>query len=118
MPDAFERLMGVSKNIYMAASGAFAAGKFYRCEILALGAVGMTSFLRDDNETSEDMKVRAETLRKACRDLAFQARAAFMELRQKPSLSGTSRLSVKGLHELDGAIFEMDEIIYETLGYP
>lgn len=115
MSEIHSRLFWVAENVYLGASGAFQAEQFYRAEIMAIGAVGMVTFLKDDDETPEALRTRATALRGRALDLAAQARSAWFERRTKPSLSGASKVASRFRSELEDAAEEMDDVIRKCL---
>ena len=117
MSEVHARLLWVAENVYVGASTAFNNGSFYRAEIMALGAVGMTTFLRDDKDTSSELRDRATILKKTCFELASQARAAWVDKRSKPSMSGdgASRVAASFRRELESAGDEMDKIALQAM---
>jgi hypothetical protein len=116
MADMSERLLWVANNVYVGAAGAFQVEKYYRAEIMALAAVGMVTFLRDDTtEVSEGLRAQAVSLRAAALELSANARAAFFEKRSRPSMSGANPTLRKISAELEDAVGEMDEIAKQSL---
>jgi hypothetical protein len=115
MSEIHARLFWVAENVYLGASGAFQSEQFYRAEILALGVVGMVTFLKDDNDTPVDLRSRAAGLRKTALALAAQARSAWFDRKMGPSLSGASRVVDQFRRQLDETTEEMDDIAKNCL---
>lgn len=117
MSELHARLLWVAENVYVGASRWFNKGNFYHAEIMALGAIGMTTFLRDDKDTPAEVRDRAIVLKKTCFDLASQARTAWLDNRSKPSMSGgsASRVARAFRRDLEDAGDEMDRIASSAL---
>src|SRR3989304_4387083 len=109
------RLLRTTETTYLGAAGAFQAGKFHRAEVMSHGTMSMAAFLEMDPDTPEDLKVHGKVLYDQAKELAAQARPAWIGRETEGRLSGPSRILVGFRKELDRSGEEMKDAARQAI---
>jgi hypothetical protein len=95
MSDVHARILSSAETMYAGALSTFEAQKYWWTEMTAGAAFGAASFLTVDPETPEEIRFRADLIRKQAADLMERSRVSWVRRETEHRMQGTGRKSSK-----------------------